>query len=165
MLLTLFFALLHSAVGQVQTWRDYYFRAGERNERQAFYDYAMSHAPQNAVELAYKGVAIAMYAEVVSGVQQKFKVFDEGKALLEQAIQQDAYHPEIRFLRFSVQAAVPMIVGYSGQLQEDAWKIVGGIKANMMNPRDAFWAKAIRLMLQSGELDATLTKELQAYAS
>jgi hypothetical protein len=50
-------------------------------------------------------------------------------------------------------------------LKEDAWRIVGGLKASMMNPREAFWAKAIRLMLQSGELDDVLTKELQAYAS
>jgi hypothetical protein len=158
-----FTAYLASA--QVEVWRNYYFNAGEKNERQAFYDFAQSHAPQNAVEKAYKGVAIAMYAEVVSGVQKKFEVFDQGKALLEQAIRDDFYNPEIRFLRFSVQSKVPAIVGYDDQLEEDAWRIVGGLKASMMNPREAFWAKAIRLMLQSGELDAALTKELQAYAS
>lgn len=150
---------------QVSVLRDYYFKAGAKEGISAFYNYTKNITPANAVELAYKGVAEAMYAEVVKGVGDKFAYFDRGKALIEQAIAQDVYNPEIRFLRFSVQAEVPMIVGYRDKIAEDGWKVIGALKTNMMNPKDDFWKKAIRFMLDSGELDNNQTRELAPYAT
>ena len=163
-LLFALFTALH-VNSQVGLLRDYYFKAGAKESISAFYNYTKNISPNNAVELAYKGVAEAMYAEVVKGVGDKFAYFDRGKALIEQAIMQDVYNPEIRFLRFSVQAEVPMIVGYRDKLAEDGWKVIGALKTNMMNPKDEFWKKAIRFMLDSGELDNNQQRELAPYAS
>jgi hypothetical protein len=154
-----------AGTAQVEQLRTLYLAAGTNTGIEAFYQYTKNLQPTNAVEIAYKGVAEAMYAEVASGVKDKFNYFNRGKALLEQAINQDVYHPEIRFLRFSVQAEVPMIVGYRDNLAEDTWKIIGALKARMMNERDDFWRKAIRFMLESGELDAGQKRELQVFAS
>lgn len=150
---------------QLEKLRALYFEAGNNTGIEAFYNYTKNIQPANAVEKAYKGVAEAMYAEVVSGVKGKFEFFNRGKSLLEQAINEDLYNPEIRFLRFSVQAEVPLIVGYREQLAEDAWKIIGALKARMMNPQEDFWRKAIRFILDSGELDVNQKRELQAFSS
>ncbi len=150
---------------QVEKYRDLYFAARGEEGIKAYYNTLSNADESNAVITAYKGVAIAMYAEVVKEVSSKFDYFNRGKALIEKAIQKDFYNPEIRFLRYSVQAEVPWVVGYSSNLEEDAKIILNALKQNKIDRSSAFWKKAILFMLNSDELSSELENELKKYQS
>lgn len=151
--------------GQVDKYRQLYFAAGADIGIQTFFDYTKNADESNALHKAYKGVSIAMYAELASDVSKKFEFFNQGKTLLEDAVKKDASNPEIRFLRFSVQAEVPWIVGYSSNLKEDAQIIINALQKGSINAKDDFWKKAISFMLKSGELSSEKETQLKKFQS
>jgi hypothetical protein len=157
--------LTHEANAQVDKYRDLYFAARGEEGIKNYYNALNNAEESNAVVIAYKGVAIAMYAEVVKEVSTKFDYFNRGKALIEKAIQKDFYNPEIRFLRYSVQAEVPWVVGYSSNLEEDAQIILNALKQNKVDRSSPFWKKAILFMIKSDELSSELENELKKYQS
>jgi hypothetical protein len=159
------FLLTQKSSAQVEKYRDLYFAARGEEGIKANYNVLNNAEESNAVITAYKGVAIAMYAEVVKEVSSKFDYFNRGKALIEKAIQKDFYNPEIRFLRYSVQAEVPWVVGYSSNLEEDAKIILNALKQNKIDRSSTFWKKAILFMLNSDELSSELENELKKYQS
>lgn len=161
LIITLTFFL--NGFSQLETYRALYFSAQGENGIKNYYNGVISANESNAVFKAYKGVATAMYAEVVSGVDEKFSYFGKGKQLIEDAIQADFWNPEIRFLRFSVQAEVPWIVNYSGNLNEDANIIINALKSKQIDSRSDFWKKAIKFIIQSGELSSSLSEEFKKY--
>lgn len=162
-ILLLSFAL--STLGQVDKYRQLYFAAGADIGIQTFYDYTKNADENSAINKAYKGVAIAMYAELANEVSKKFEYFNRGKNLIEEAVKTDASNPEIRFLRFSVQAEVPWIVGYSSNLKEDADIVINALQKGKINAKDDFWKKAITFMLKSGELSNDNETKLKKYQS
>jgi hypothetical protein len=114
---------------------------------------------------AYQGMAIAMSAEICDGIPDKISAFNTGKSLIEKAVAEDFYNPEIRFLRFSLQAEIPMILGYRDHLKEDAWRIIGALKVKQIDPKHPFWQKAISYLLNCNELDQQQTTELKSLNS
>lgn len=151
--------------GQVDKYRQLYFAAGADIGIQTFYDFTKTADEKIPLNKAYKGVAIAMYAELANEVSKKFEYFNKGKELIEDAVKKDASNPEIRFLRFSVQAEVPWIVGYSSNLKEDADIVVNALQKGSINAKDDFWRKAITFMLKSGELNTVNETKLKKYQS
>ncbi len=160
-----FAALSIAAHTQVEQYRDLYFAARGEQGIKAYYNAVSTADETNAVVTAYKGVGIAMYAEIAKEVSSKLDYFNKGKALIEKAIQKDFYNPEIRFLRYSVQAEVPWVVGYSSNLEEDAKIILNALKQNKIDRTSSFWKKAILFMLKSDELSSDLEEELKKYQS
>ncbi len=160
LLVLVFHAEAHS---QLENYRNLYFAAQGEAGIKSYYNGVSNANESNAVFKAYKGVATAMYAEVVSGVDEKFSYFGKGKQLIEDAIQADFWNPEIRFLRYSVQAEVPWIVNYSSNLNEDANIILNALKSNQIDFRNDFWKKAIKFIVASGELSSSLVNEFKKY--
>ena len=76
--------------------------------------------------LAYKGALMMRRAEYLSGSFNKLNSFKEGKVLLEKAITSNPQNVEFRFIRLMIQENVPWILGYSGEVDEDAEMIVSG---------------------------------------
>ena len=164
-LFTLLSALSLLAHTQVEQYRDLYFSARGDEGIKAYYNAVSSVQETNALVTAYKGVGIAMYAEIAKEVSSKLDYFNKGKALIEKAIQKDFYNPEIRFLRYSVQSEVPWVVGYSSNLEEDAKIILNALKQNKVDRSSSFWKKAILFMIKSDELSSELENELKKYQS
>lgn len=149
------FLLLHlSAFGhaQIDIFRKLYFEANSDAGINKFYQTLSMHRPKTEIERAYQGVATAMYASLADGVKAKFSFFENGKKLLEQAVLLDPENPEIRFLRFSVQAEVPWVVGYSSNLEKDADLIINALEKNKIDYKIDFWKKAVKFLQNSGEL-------------
>lgn len=166
--LTLFIflsALSLFAQSQIEQYRQLYFSARGEDGIKAYYNAVSSVQETNALVTAYKGVGIAMYAEIAKDVSSKLDYFNKGKALIEKAIQKDFYNPEIRFLRYSVQAEVPWVLGYSSNLEEDAKIILNALKQNKIDRSSSFWQKAILFMIKSDELSSELENELKRYQS
>lgn len=161
--LLVFVSIDVTGYSQLENYRSLYFSAQGEAGIKNYYNAMQSANETNALFKAYKGVATAMYAEVVSGVDDKFSYFGKGKQLIEDAIQGDFWNPEIRFLRYSVQAEVPWIVNYSGNLNEDANIILNAIKNNQIDYRSDFWRKAIKFIILSEELSSSLTNEFKKY--
>ncbi|MEI6594738.1 MAG: hypothetical protein WCO28_04180 [Bacteroidota bacterium] len=71
------------------------------------------------VLLGYRGMAYMMQANYSKNPFVKLRNFNAGKTIIEQAIQKNPWNIEIRFLRFCVQTNVPLILGYSGDINND----------------------------------------------
>ncbi len=74
---------------------------------------------QQPVLFGYKGASHMMMAKHVGNPFSKLSHFNKGKKIFTAAIEEDPGNPELRFLRFSVQAEAPGFLGYKENLQED----------------------------------------------
>lgn len=153
------------ASAQLDNYRNLFFNARGDQGISAFYNSLQSANESNAVHKAYKGVAVAMYAEVVSSVEKKISHFNDGKTKIEAAIQADFWNPEIRFLRFAVQSEIPWFLNYSGNMQEDANIVLDALRKKTIDPKTDFWKKAINFMIDSDELPDSIESELKKFQS
>ncbi len=150
-LLLLLFELNGSA--QLDPLRDSFFAATDHDGINAFYQTTLKSNREYAVIAAYHGVSTAMRAEVAGNVADKFSYFAEGKEIIEQAVKQDWYNPEIRFLRFSVQSKVPFFVGYSSEKQSDIEVILYALEKGTGEISVSFWKRALSWLNEYGDLN------------
>jgi len=162
-ILICFFSTFSYAGVPIEQLRKGYFSSQSADGKNSFYQLVQKADEADALQLAYKGVAIAMYAEMVDGPYDKLSYFNRGKDLLEKAIQKAPQNAELRFLRFSVQDNVPWIVGYSDQLEEDAAFIMNTLRSKKVNAQDDFWKKAILFLLNSDDVNSSQKAELKKY--
>lgn len=121
-----------------------YFNATTAEGVKEFKEAAMSCNENSAVCTAYQGAALAMSAGFSPGLVNRIGLFNDGKELIEKAVFQDQKNPEIRFIRYSIQANVPAILFYSSDLDEDFELI----ERHLINNKEAdeFWKEALRVM-------------------
>jgi len=149
---------------QLEQTRTLFFSASNDEGIKKFYSSASSIEESSGLTLnAYKATATAMYAGIALGVSKKIAYFNEGKVLLEKSVNGDWYNAEIRFLRFSVQSEIPLILGYSGNLKEDADIIIQTLEKNSFDWKISFWQKAINFMIDSGELSSDQSQKLKKF--
>jgi len=67
----------------------------------------------------YYGAISANMANHAKEPKQKVKYFNQGKRLLEQAIQTDSLNSELRFLRFTIQTNCPKALHYDKSIEAD----------------------------------------------
>lgn len=107
-----------------------YLDAGEdRNNIGAFVNFFKNPYPkENTLFIAYHGTALAMKADLEKGNWNKYKVFVEGKNLVELAISCNPRNFEMRYLRFAIQSNIPGFLGYNN-IKEDAEFLVKNINS------------------------------------
>ncbi len=88
----------------------------------------------NFVMQAYMGAALAASADCVSNPYTKLKRFRDGRKMIETALANEPHHPEIRFLRLSVQAGAPSFLNYSSEIEPDRNLILESFQK-----RDSIW--------------------------
>jgi len=105
----------------VRQVRDLYYKANENKKAaERFYNTMQAMADNEQPLFAgYRGVATMMRAKYGIDPFYKLSCFNRGKALLEQAIEQDPQNVELRFLRYCVQCQVPRILMYYDALGAD----------------------------------------------
>jgi len=88
--------------------------------------YKLSHEVENPspVILAYQAVSEAFMARVEWNPYSKIVRLRNSESIFKQALAQDSDNLEIRFLRFSTQAGIPSILGFSKDMKSDKDKIV-----------------------------------------
>ncbi|WP_209402633.1 hypothetical protein [Pseudozobellia sp. WGM2] len=77
-----------------------------------------------ATLVAYKGAATTMMAKFASGFKDKRTFFNDGRELLEYAVEAQASNVEIRCIRLSVQENAPRILGYHKDIDTDKQFII-----------------------------------------
>jgi hypothetical protein len=82
--------------------------------------------------LAYKGMARASMAECAFNPAAKLKRFNQGKELLDQAVQSEPENAEIRLMRLSVQLNAPGFLNYSSDIATDRALIIAALSKNPM---------------------------------
>lgn len=123
MRLIIVFLLLFSRIviaQDINEVRQLYLDAGkDRQKTGLFVNYFTNNKKeQNVLFLAYQGTALTMKADLEKGKLNKYKVFIEGRDILETAINNNSENVEMRYLRFAVQLNIPRILGYN-DLDED----------------------------------------------
>jgi hypothetical protein len=131
----------------IQDLRDAYFVANSESGSKAFLEITDKVDPEDPVHMAYRGASLAMSAGFSNGIMDRLERFSDGKELLEKAVELQPTNPEIRFVRYCIQANVPAIVFYSDNLDEDYEIIVDHVRTT--NRDAAFWKKALKAMKDS----------------
>lgn len=164
-LFVLFFSMSSIlTTAQIEMFQNLYFQATNEEGIKKFYQTLSIHKANTDIEKAYKGVAIAMFASLADGVKAKFSYFESGKKLIEDAVSADPNNAEIRFLRFSVQAEIPWILGYSSNLENDANLVINAAEKKTINPSSDYWKKALKYLKNSEAITTEQRKRLEKLA-
>ena len=78
--------------------------------------------------IGYKGSATMLLAKHSGNPFRKYKYFNDGKSLLEEAIAKDSVSIELRYLRFSFQTNTPSFLGYNTFIQKDKIILLNSVK-------------------------------------
>ena len=96
----------------VQASQDKYLRA-------EFHDLVIQSKTSTAFSMVYQGAAKALLAETIYAPWSKWKYFQDGRDLIEAAIQEDPLNAEFRYIRFLIQINAPSFLDYDTNLKED----------------------------------------------
>ncbi|RAK66087.1 hypothetical protein [Hymenobacter edaphi] len=138
----------------------YALPALRRHYRQAAHDEAASrhfhqlmsqYTADNALVLAYKAAAEAILAKHTGGLFDKLDRVKTAGRLFDHAVSLDPKHPEIRFLRFSIESNLPSFLGASKHVQEDKGLLVQTLLAHPRSGLDAEAFQAVRDYLVQGK--------------
>ncbi|MBS1736607.1 MAG: hypothetical protein JSS98_08420 [Bacteroidetes bacterium] len=83
----------------------------------------------NPLLSGYKAGATMMMAQYVINPFSKLSYFNEGRAMLQKAVNTDAQNIELRFIRFCVQSNLPFFLGYKENIDTDKFFILNRLSA------------------------------------
>lgn len=109
--------------------------------------------------LAYKAASEAVMAKYVWNPYSKLKQVKTAAALFEEAVQLDEKHPEIRFLRFTVEHYVPRYLNLSPNLESDKRVMINSLKAHPKSGVSTEFARTMRDFLLSKDHCTEAEKE------
>ncbi|WP_276496542.1 tetratricopeptide repeat protein [Pontibacter litorisediminis] len=113
--------------------------AAERfNKKMAQYE------EREPVVLAYKAASEAVMAKYVWNPYSKLKQIKTAAAIFEEAVALDPQHPEIRFLRFTVEHYVPRYLNLSPNLERDKKVMIRSLKAHPDSGVSTEFARTMR---------------------
>lgn len=79
--------------------------------------------------ICYKGAVTATMANHTKSKQEKLKLFNTGKKLMEESISKDSNNVELHFIRLTIQTNCPKILGYNKQIERDKNIILSNFSA------------------------------------
>lgn len=97
----------------------YLHAAHEESSCRQLMEYLSESKNKQAVFQAYYGSASMMMAKHVYNPFNKLDYFNEGRKILENAIQQDPKNTEAIVLRYLAQSKIPAFLGYNNNMDED----------------------------------------------
>lgn len=77
--------------------------------------------------MGYKGSINALMSKHSGNPFSKMSYFNDGKKLLENAIDQDSANAELRFLRITMQVNLPSFLMYNENIEEDKILLITGL--------------------------------------
>ncbi|TPE42861.1 hypothetical protein [Pontibacter mangrovi] len=103
-----------------------------------------AYREKDPVVLAYKAVSEAVMAKYLWNPYSKLKQLRTAAAIFDEAVALDKDHPEIRFLRFTVEHYVPRYLNLSGHLAEDKQVMIDSLKQHPASGISTELARTIR---------------------
>lgn len=118
--LTTMFATNFSEIA-VSDLRNLYYKAAFEERAAEDLRKVLSSVDQNSAPLlqCYKGAAYMIEAKYAFNPFTKVAKFRKGKSAIEYAIKQEPKDLEMRFLRFSIQTNLPLLLGYHQHIEVD----------------------------------------------
>lgn len=105
----------------------YYRAASDKNMSDSLYSYLSSVPDINKNLLnGYIGMSFMIQANYAINPISKLNYFNNGKMMLNKAIDSDQNNIELRFLRFSVQTNAPAFLNYKDAIETDKKIILNG---------------------------------------
>lgn len=89
----------------------------------------------NPLLLGYKGGVTMVLAKHIFNPIKKLTYFQQGKDLLQKAIEADENNIELRFLRYTIQTNAPAFLGYDNQIVKDKeflWRSIEQLEDKML---------------------------------
>jgi hypothetical protein len=129
-----------------------HFRQAAQDEAASrrFHQLMSQYAAQNAVVLAYKAASEAILAKHTGGLFDKLDRVKAAGKQFDQAVALDPKHPEIRFLRFSIESNLPGFLGASKHVQEDKSLLVQTLLSHPKSGLDVESFQTVRDYLLRG---------------
>jgi len=154
-----------AAIAQPDNIRQYYLNARNPEGIKNFLALSEKLNLYVAAEKGYRGVALAMYADIADGVSAKLDYFNRGKDLLEAAIKEQPDNAELRFLRLTVQAEAPFMLGYSGAIEQDAEVVFHAFRSGQIQSNHFFWTSALRYIMGCDEISEEKRNQFKKFGS
>lgn len=92
----------------------------------------------NPVAEAYHAAALMTSAKYAFWPLEKLKRFNEGKTILEKAVEADPLNPEIRWLRYLIQKNSPDFLQYNHHLSDDMQFLKNLISSGSFSDKELF---------------------------
>lgn len=129
-----------------------HFRQAAQDEAASrrFHQLMSQYGAENAVVLAYKAASEAILAKHTGGLFDKLDRVKAAGRQFDQAVTLDPRHPEIRFLRFSIESNLPGFLGASKHVQEDKHLLVQTLLQHPKSGLDAEAFQTVRDYLLRG---------------
>ncbi|WP_347156467.1 hypothetical protein [Pontibacter chitinilyticus] len=150
-LLILFLALIGQAFAgetaryKLDSLRLQYQEASKNEEvANAFYKLMSTYQGHDPLVLSYQAASEAVMAKYVWNPYSRLKHLKTASAIFERAVKLDNTHPEIRFLRFTVEHYVPRYLNLSGHVAEDKQIVLSSLQAYPNSVLSPGLAKTIR---------------------
>lgn len=133
MVLTLVLALAfmpYIQTGSLSEVRIEYEQCEASEEKtKALYHYLEQVYQQSNTLKAYLGATETILAKHVWSPYEKLKLFNQGKAILENTLQTEPNNIEIRYLRLTIQTAAPVFLQYNTAIDTDKRFILSRLKS------------------------------------
>lgn len=161
----LFLFLLWQTSSPVVSIRAKFFAAGGSKEKVdvLYNSISAEDAKNNPVLQGYKGTALTMMADHIGNPFEKLSKFNEGKAMLEEAIKRSPRNFELLFLRFSVQSNCPGFLNYASDIAGDKSFLLTEWSGIASKINDPIYLKNVKqFLLQSDKLNDKEKQKLKA---
>jgi hypothetical protein len=132
-----------------------------QSEGKINYSLASLKQSRTATAKAYQGLLRSTSASFAAWPGEKLKRFNEGKLLIEQAVNESAGQAEVRLIRLMVQCNCPSFLGYSSHINEDINQISKSLQGTTLSSVEKKYI-AEKLFLVSC-VKEPLKKELRNY--
>lgn len=133
--------------------------ANNEKDAIAFSDYIEKKTgASNTLIMGYKAASIFLLAGYHWNPYSKFSYFNEGKKMLESAINETPENTELRYLRLAIQNNVPGFLGYNSKVNEDKNLLIQNL--SKLNDSD-LKMRIGRYLLQHTELTESEKKEIE----
>lgn len=119
-LFSLLFTSLLNAQTDIETLRKSYYKVDTDSIAcYKLYKKVSTEKFSDNLSNGYKGAVICAMAGHSKKKEEKLKLFNEGKKLLEDAVKKDSSNVELRFLRLTIQSGSPKALGYNKKISTD----------------------------------------------
>ena len=123
--LFIFISIFANAQYSLETLRKGYYNVNTDSAAcKKLFDIVKTGTPEDNLRKGYKGAITAAWANFAKRKEDKIKLFNAGKKLMEESIAADSSNIELRFLRFTIQTNCPKALGYNKKINADKKFIV-----------------------------------------
>lgn len=145
------------------------------NCRSAFFDINSEEAAEQFEQLCsnmadpvlqgYEGWIRARMADYTFNPMNKWKLFSEGRDMLENAITLSPENTELKFIRLTIQLMAPRFLNYDSHIDSDLQSVLSALETEWMEEFPGFRKNIVSFLLEYGDLSENQNTTLRQLKS